>query len=111
MNILSGAVPFDHPALLVETRKGARTITAIVPVAHLDPVLDVVGFACGDRMTPIREGAFTIVLVETLRPRLAEPCRARPLEPPLRDMVELSVRPCRPGDLRVELDCVTVVVL
>ncbi len=111
VDVLRGAVPLDDRAGRVPAREGAAARPADPSVAHQHAMLDVVWLTRAEGMAPGVQRPLAVVGMHAVRPAVAEPRGTGPVQPSPRHMIEPAVGTRRPGDLRIELDRMAIMVL
>ena len=114
VDVLDRAVPADDAALLSAPGCGAGAEPAIGPVLHAQAVIDVEGRAGRDRPGPFAQGVGPIFGMQGLAPAGARRfAHAHPgaVLPARGHIEETALRIGRPGNLRVELDGVAMMLL
>src|SRR3546814_938000 len=73
--------------------------------------MEVIGRPAGYRSPPGLDRPLPVVRMQAIHPGLSQAGQAGPIGPAPADAVDPTIRPCRPGYLRTELDCMFVVIL
>ena len=113
VDILDGAVPAHDLAAFCTTGRCAGPHPAPEAIAAADTVFDIDRFAGTEGDIPLGEGRSDVVWVQDSNPAVAERLRfgeAGELFPAMADVDDRAFGVGGPGDLRVQLDSVAVVI-